>query len=178
MEIKVEKLTNERLLHEANEMTTGKESRMSLLGCYRAMHSNARTQIFWIRMYNIPLFVASHLVRHVHAQPYQRSKRLDRDPNAKDLGRNTPTDLALLVNAEEIVNISFKRLCTKASIETREIWEQGLHEISKVDPDLVKFCIKPCVANGGICREPKGCGFNRSEMCAKRIEEYRKLFVV
>lgn len=215
MEIKVEKLTDVRILHEANEMTTGKESCMSLLGCYRAMHSNARTQIFWIRMYDIPLFVASQFVRsHVGVQWYMRSKRTDRGgenfgmacecialnmeqcinndgcftdicerdirrirnfPNRFD--RYAPTDLGAIINAEAIMNMSHKRLCTMASFETREIWGKVLHEISKVDSDLVKFCVMPCVANGGICREPKGCGYNKSEMCAKQIGEYRKLFV-
>lgn len=176
MEIQVTKLTDISLLHEANSMTTGNPSNMSLFQCYRSLHSNARTQLFWIKMFDIPLFVASHLVRHVHAQPYQRSKRPDRDPIAQDLGRNTPTDLALLVNAEEIINISLKRLCFQASQETREIWQSVLQEIAKVDPDLPKFCVKPCVANGGICREPKSCRFNRSSLCTKAVEQYRLLF--
>lgn len=176
MKIEVQKLTGLELLRESNYMVTGKQSNMTLLQCYRALHSNARTQIFWIKMFDIKLSAASHFVRHVHAQPFQHSKRPDRDPNAKDLGRDTPTDLGLLVNAEEIVNISAKRLCQQAAAETREIWQKVLDEIAKVDPDLVKFCVKPCVACGGICREPKCCGYNKTELFQKQLTQYKTLF--
>ena len=174
-EVKVTKLTDIELLHKANSMTTGKESYMTLKQCYKAMHSNARTQLFWIEMHDIPLSVASHLVRHVHAQPYQRSKRPDRDPNAVDLGRNTPTDLGLLLNAEEIVNVSLKRLCNKASRETRDIWIKVLARLAEVDPDLYLFCQRPCVACG-LCREPKPCGYMASENYDKERINYLKLF--
>lgn len=42
------------------------------------MHSLCRTQLFYIEMFDIPSFVVGHLVRHVHAQPFVRSKRVDR----------------------------------------------------------------------------------------------------
>lgn len=175
MRIEVEKITNTDLLHEANSMTTGRPSKMSLRQCYRAMHSNMRTQLFWIKMFDIKLSAASHFVRHVHAQPFQRSKRPDRDPNAQDLGRNTPTDLGLLVNAEEIVNISEKRLCFQASTETREIWQKTLELIEEVDPDLVKFCKKPCVLQG-YCRESKPCGYMASDAYIFERKAYKNLF--
>lgn len=176
MKIEVKKITGQDLLHEANSMTTGRPSKMSLRQCYRAMHSNMRTQLFWIKMFDIKLSAASHFVRHIHAQPFQRSKRPDRDPNAQDLGRNTPTDLGLLVNAEEIVNISEKRLCFQASTETREIWQQVIAEVAKVDPDLAKHCVPQCMYRGGICPEPKGCGYNKTGLFNKALNEYKKLF--
>ena len=177
MKIEVKKITGQDLLHEANSMTTGRPSKMSLRQCYRAMHSNMRTQLFWIKMFDIKLSAASHFVRHIHAQPFQRSKRPDRDPNAQDLGRNTPTDLGLLVNAEEIVNISEKRLCFQASTETREIWQQVIAEVAKVDPHLAKHCVPQCMYRGGICPEPKGCGYNKTGLFNKALTEYKKLFI-
>lgn len=177
MKVEIEKLTGVDLLYEANSMTTGTKSNMTLKQCYRSLHSNARTQIFWIKMYDIPLSVASHLVRHTHAQPYQRSKRPDRDPKAVDLGRKTPTDLGLLLNAEEIINISKVRLCRKASEETREVWNYVVDEIAKIDPDLANHCHPTCVFRGGICPEPKSCGFNKTELFNKQLELYKKLFL-
>lgn len=91
--------------------------------------------------------------------------------------RYAPTDLACVINAEAIINMSHKRLCSKASKETREIWENVIALIEEIDPDLAKHCVKPCVASCGLCREPKGCGFNRTEVCGKLIEGYKKLFV-
>lgn len=91
--------------------------------------------------------------------------------------RYAPTSLMGDMNAEAIINMSKKRLCAKASKETREIWEQVIAELAKEDPDLALFCVKPCVFSGGICREHKGCGFNRTDLFQKQLNEYKKLFV-
>ena len=214
--IKVTKLTGIYLLRKANSFTTGRDSKMSLAKAYCYGHSPIRTQLFWIEMTDIPLFVASQFVRsHIGVQWYQRSKRTDRggedfrevceqlaieienndmltESEQRDVeqqvaveirklgdrfDRYAPTDLACIINAEAIINMSRKRLCAKASKETREIWENVIALIEEVDPDLAKHCVKPCVASCGLCREPKGCGFNKTEMCGKLIEGYKKLFV-
>ena len=79
MEINVTKLTDVDLLRKANSFTTGKDSKMTLDNAYKYGHSPIRTQLFWIELRNIPLFVASQLVRsHVGVQMFQRSKRTDR----------------------------------------------------------------------------------------------------
>lgn len=91
--------------------------------------------------------------------------------------RYAPTSLMGDMNAEAIINMSKKRLCTKASTETREIWQQVIAEVAKVDPDLALFCVKPCVFSGGICREHKGCGYNKTELFNKQLTEYKKLFI-
>ena len=79
MNIKITKLTNVDLLRKANSFTTGKESGMSLKTAYRTLHSPARTQLFTIEFEDIPLFVASQLVRSkVGVEWWQRSKRTDR----------------------------------------------------------------------------------------------------
>ena len=214
MNIKVRKLTGVELLRKANSFTTNKESKMSLLTAYRLKHSPIRTQIFWIEMRDIPLFVASQLVRsHVGIQCFQLSKRTDRGGASlveecagwveglervesgqnedvmemislvkeefktlpERFDRYTPTDLAMLINAEAIMNMSAKRLCAKASKETREIWQKTLELIEEVDPDLVKFCKKPCVLSG-VCRESKSCGYMASESYLTERRLYKNLF--
>lgn len=46
---------------------------------YKAEHSPTRTQIFWIECKNIPLFIATHLLRHhVGSVPFQLTCRDDR----------------------------------------------------------------------------------------------------
>lgn len=206
---KVIKLTGLDLLHRANSFTTGKESKMSLTTAYRYGHSPIRTQLFWIELTDIPLCVASQLVRsHVGVQFFQRSKRTDRGgedfskecadlffslenliicsspemdedetgkyadklseiqkriaelPNRFD--RYAPTDLAFIINAEALMNMAHKRLCTKASAETRAIMSLIRSEIAKddVDPDLAMNLVPQCVYRGGICPEPKSCGKN------------------
>ena len=76
--------------------------------------------------------------------------------------RYAPSSFAFDVNAEEIINISKARLCSKASKETREIWQQVLDLLEEVDPDLVKFCHTNCVWHN-FCRERKPCGYMASE---------------
>lgn len=93
-------------------------------------------------------------------------------PNRFD--RYAPTDLACLINAEAIINMSHKRRCMKASKETRKIWEQVLEHVKEVDPDLAKFCVKPCV-HKGFCSEPKPCGWCGGKWYGHEREEYLKL---
>lgn len=211
MNIKVLKLTDVSLLREANSFTTNKESKMSLLTAYRMKHSPIRTQIFWIKMEDIPLFVASQLVRsHVGIQCYQLSKRTDRGGNdfrkvCEDLAnglanafdmdcgnvteelcdkvndlsnhfdRYAPTNLAMLINSEAIMNMSAKRLCAKASAETRAIWQQTLDLIEEVDPDLVKLCKRPCILQG-YCKEAKPCGYMASDSYIFERKAFKNLF--
>lgn len=222
MNIKVTKLTNVDLLRKANSFTTGKESGMSLKTAYRTLHSPARTQLFTIEFEDIPLFVASQLVRSkVGVEWWQRSKRTDRggedfrvechdfgqrldivaenvdeglseadaDSLKQTLGemesevkqwpsrfdRYAPTDLMCLINAEAIINMSRKRLCTKASKETREIWQKVCELIEECDPDLYPHLVKPCVATG-VCREHKSCGYIKTMAFSRERENYKSLF--
>lgn len=89
--------------------------------------------------------------------------------------RYAPQSMALLLNAEEIINISRKRLCAKASAETREIWGEVIEKVSECDSDLAKHCVKPCV-HCGFCREAKPCGFTNTDAYEKEREDYLKLF--
>lgn len=89
--------------------------------------------------------------------------------------RYTPVDLACVINAEAIINMSRKRLCAKASAETREIWGKVVEEVRKCDPDLANHCVKPCVYCG-FCRESKPCGFMKTDAYEKQREDYLKLF--
>lgn len=84
--IEVEKMTDERLLHIANGFTSGKESKQSLKSAYRFGHSTIRTQIFLVRLYDIPQYVAYHFRTHFSLYPmapeeygWMKSKRVDRD---------------------------------------------------------------------------------------------------
>lgn len=222
MEITVKKLTDLDLLRRANEFTTGHESKMSLERAYFYGHSPIRTQILWVEMKGIPLFVASQLVRqHVGVQFFQRSKRVDRggedfryechdfgqqldliaehidsdltEQAAQELiesldemeaevkswttkfDRYAPTDLACIINAEALINMAHKRLCSKASAETRLVVHMIRNQISTVDPALARLMQPPCVAHGGICYEPNGCGFNTSDACYKIIASIKSL---
>ncbi len=66
-------------MREACEMTFLGKSEMTLRKMYACEHSPCRTQMFWIRLYNIPLFSSTQLIRHnIGSQPFQLSCRPDR----------------------------------------------------------------------------------------------------
>lgn len=78
-QVSVKKLTDQDLMREACEMTFLGKSGQSLMNMYKSEHSPARTQLFWITTKNIPLFIATHLLRHhVGSVPFQLTCRDDR----------------------------------------------------------------------------------------------------
>lgn len=78
--VSVRKLTDVELLREACASTFIGESHASLSQLYKAEHSPVRTQLFWITLKNIPLFVSTHLLRHhVGSVPFQLTCRDDRN---------------------------------------------------------------------------------------------------
>jgi hypothetical protein len=211
MEVKIKKLTDVDLLREAASFTSGNECHMSLKTAYRNQHSIIRTQLFWVEMTDIPLFVASQLVRsHIGLQFYQRSKRVDRGgldftrecqeirdtivsecmeddmPCAATVNRITelpkrydrmaPTDVAGIMNAEAIINMSHKRLCTKASPETRALWREVKLVMMDADPDLAVHMVPACFYRGGLCGEPRSCRYTDTEKGKLDFDFYKTLF--
>lgn len=228
--VKFKKLTNCDLLHKCAGYTTGKESSMSLATAYKNHHSIIRSQIFVVELTDIPLFVASQLVRsHVGVQFYQRSKRTDRGgedfrqtcdlysaiinaqtnniENALDdeefdveetaiepalhnlratanglanlpneFDRYAPTDLCFIINADALINMAHKRLCMKASKETREIMSSIVEAIQPIDPDLAKHLVPMCIYRGGLCGEPRSCQYPRTLDGYIALENYKSLF--
>lgn len=212
MTVRVTKLTDVELLREANASTTGHDSNMTLERAYRYGHSPIRTQQFWIVCKDIPLFVASQLVRsHVGVQPYQLSKRTDRGGAdfterckriadrlneiginggyydkriaasvreeilelPKEFDRYAPTDLSFIINAEALMNMAHKRLCSKASPETRKLMGMIKHEIEVVDPALARHLVPMCVYRGGICSEPNSCGYTDQGKGYEELMEFK-----
>lgn len=114
-------------------------------------------------------------------QPIDREEVVNIQTDVLDLtgkyDRYAPTSMALKLNAEEIINISKVRLCSKASEETRDVWSAVVEKIREIDPDLANHCQPTCVFRGGICPEPKTCGFNKTELFQKQLNQYKLNFV-
>lgn len=213
MDVKVIKLTDVNLLRRANSFTTHRESKMSLAKAYKLGHSPIRTQIFWVECREIPLYVASQLVRsHIGIQYFQLSKRPDRGGSdftevcrllaekidqltservarghhekiadeiealAEQYDRMAPTDVAFICNAEALMNMAHKRLCSKASSHTREVVKAIFDKVRDVDGELYPHLIPQCVYCGGICRESKPCGWIDSLNGQKYLQDYKALY--
>ena len=81
-------------------------------------HSPLRLLEFDIKMYGIPYWVSNHFVRHVHAQPFVSTSRPDitgSKVSRHDMRQDELVNLQLSLNAQEIINISKLRLCSKAA---------------------------------------------------------------
>lgn len=159
MRITVEKLTNERLLREANEFTMNhrRTSTQTLDSAYEHRHSPIRTQIFVVRMYGIPTATSVHLVRHaaVGQQHYVGSNRADLggDDNAN---RHTPVDHMMILNAQHLEEMAWDRLCRKSSEETQFVLKLIRQAVKEVDQELAKKMVPRCLFLNR-CIEAKPC---------------------
>ena len=126
----------------------------------KANHSPIRTLQFCFRLSNIPSWVATHLVRHVHATPFVKTQRTDRN-NGRDRGadrQDTPVDMCWYMNAEELITISHKRLCYQASPETREVVKAICDEVIKTNPEFNGLFVPNCEYMH-CCNEFSPCGY-------------------
>lgn len=111
-----------------------------------------------------PYWVSVHLCRHIHAQPYVKSQRNDRQ---SEYDRNkAPQDETVCMiwdmNAEELMIIANKRLCAQASPETREIVQKMCDLVQDRMPEFRGLLVPMCKYSGGVCHEMKPCGGNNN----------------
>ena len=126
----------------------------------RARHSPIRELKFVFYLTDIPYWVSTHLCRHIHAQPYVKTQRNDRQSNydRNSAPQNAPVDMMWSMNAEELITIANKRLCNQASLETRELVKMICKEVEKVCPEFNNELVPMCVRNGFVCHEIFPCG--------------------
>lgn len=132
-----------------------KEWKYSIL---KARHSPIRRLRFSVLFEDIPNWVAVHLVRHVHSQPYVKSQRNDRqsDYDRNKAPQNTPVNMIWDFNGEELMNIANKRLCKQAAKETREIIKDMCDKIIELDNIWTDFLVPMC-KYVGECKEMFPC---------------------
>ena len=160
MNITASKLTNPDLARMACQYTMHSHaaSSITMARLYAMEHSPIRTQLFAVEMVGIPNFVSVHFVRHkIGVEHYVQTMRVDR--GADELAnRLTPTNHLMIANAQALINMARKRLCYKASPETRETMEQIRTAIGGVDPALGNVMVPECYYRGFICHERAMCG--------------------
>ncbi len=159
MNITVTKLTDKSLVDRACSFTTGSSIEVkSLYKMYKSEHSPIRTQLFWIEMEDIPTFVSVHLVRHkIGVEHFVKSNRVDRG-GEENAGREAPVNHSMLINAQALINMARKRLCTQASLETRLVMQEIKTKLYEVDVALFRCLLPECQYRGGFCYEFKCCG--------------------
>lgn len=164
MEVVVKQITSWQRALDAARITIGKkplnkepsdEWKDKIL---TAEHSPIRLVEYDIYLYDIPSFVATHLVRHhVGCEKFVVTNREDRRKvKAEEINRLTPVDMLLTCNAQALINISRKRLCNCASKETRVVWEIVKEAIAEIDPIMAKHMVRECKYRG-FCPEITTC---------------------
>lgn len=106
----------------------------------------------------IPSWVSVHLARHIHAQPYIKSQRNDRQSNYDRNAARQDTEVCMIwdVNGEELQVIANKRLCMMAAQETREVVKAMCQLAEEVTPEYHGLLVPMCEYHGGKCHEMNG----------------------
>ena len=124
----------------------------------KARHSPIRRLRFSFLLEDIPSWVSVHLVRHIHAQPYVKSQRNDRQSkyDREKAPQDSPVTMIWDMNAEEFMVIANKRLCNQASDKTRLVVRMMCDAALKTNPEFKDFLVPMC-KYVGECKEMFPC---------------------
>jgi hypothetical protein len=168
--IEITELTPKELMLEAAAFTTqtpDKIPNIDFKKLYLSEHSPIRARLFWVKMYDIPSFVSTHIVRHgIGVQHYIKTGREDRGGlPPEETTRMSLVNHAMLINAQALINMSRKRLCNKAHARTRKVMWDIKIAMENLDPDLASVMVPDCIYRGNNCVELKSC---RSKFAGNR----------
>lgn len=140
-------------------------------------HSPIRLVEYDISIDSIRQWVTVHLVRHwLGFIPFVHSQREDRrklDCSRDELPQGSLNDMDVSANAQALINVSRRRLCSTASKETREAWQKVKESIAEIDPIMASKMVRECVYRG-FCTQGHACNYSKTEAFQKELEEYRK----
>lgn len=125
----------------------------------KARHSPIRRLMFSFYI-ECSYWVSVHLVRHIHAQPYVKSQRNDRQTEYdRNVARqDMPVSMIWDMDGEELLVIANKRLCQKSSLETRAVVQEMCRLVVEACPEFDGLLVPMCEYHGGVCHEMKPCG--------------------
>ena len=123
-----------------------------------AEHSPIRDIIIKWRWVNMPHWVTVHWVRHKW-EKFVRTQRSDRTgiPREK-LPQDEPQTFVGEANVQHLIDTYRKRLCFKASPETRRYAEDFKTTLRAIQPEISDVLVPNCVYRCG-CPEMDGCGY-------------------
>jgi hypothetical protein len=130
-------------------------------------HSPIRSFIVRIKWKGISRRVAMHLVRHVHSLPFVSSTRPDRFPGHKD---DEVVDMIQDFNAQALIDMARKRLCTLAYRDTRQVVEDVKYylmtyanpsdnELELAVRSLGRCMVPNCIYRSGCPEGRNSCSF-------------------
>ena len=152
-----------------------------------AEHSPIRLIEYEWTWSDIMQWVTTHLVRHhegcekfVHSQRGDRRAILEEyNVSSRDeLPQGATNDMDMTANAQALISISRKRLCSCASKETREAWKQVKEEVRKVDPVMADKMVPECIYRGFCPEFMNPCGYANTEKYKQDLEDTEILITI
>ena len=149
-----------------------------------AEHSPIRLIEYEWTWSDIMQWVTTHLVRHhegcekfVHSQRGDRRAILDEYnvSSRNELPQGATNDMDMTANAQALISISRKRLCSCASKETREAWKQVQDAIREVDPVMADKMVPECIYRGFCPEFMNPCGYVNTEKYQQDLKRYRSI---
>ena len=122
------------------------------------------------------------MVRHhegcekfVHSQRGDRRAVLEEYgvSSRDELPQGALNDMDMTANAQALINISRRRLCNCASVETREAWRQVIDELRKDDPVLAGKCVRECIYRGFCPEWMSSCRYSETLDYKLALARYR-----
>ncbi len=119
-------------------------------------HSPIRLLKFRFRFENMKSWVATHLSRHSW-ECFISTQRSDRTGvNRDELPQGQLVNFEGEMNVQHLIDTGRKRLCQKASPETRDAMLKLKNEISNIDYDIARAIVPNCIYRMG-CPEFEPC---------------------
>lgn len=124
-----------------------------------ARHSPIRRLRFSFDFENLPSYVSVHLARHIHAQPYIKSQRNDRqqDYDRTKAPQGAPVNMIWDITGEELLIIANKRLCNQADPVTQAVVLRMCRLVAEKCPEYKPHLVPMCKYHGGKCHEMFPC---------------------
>jgi len=173
MNIEVTKLTTPDLMKEFAELTVDRELKEpNMKSWYKSAHSPIRTQIFKIIMKDIPSFASTHFVRH-SAVWQLHCVKTNRDDRWWDelANRETPVNHWMILNAEHLIDMAKKRLCTQAHPKVIKIMNEIKEKVRLVDSDLADAMVVDCISKW-TCKEFFPCNYVNTPKAQQERAKY------
>ncbi len=106
-----------------------------------AEHSPVRLLIFRWKWTDLKYWVSVHFVRHkIGIEHFVSTQRTDRKGTDREVKpQSSLVSHECIANAQAIINISRKRLCRQASVETIEAWQKFLGALKEHEPSIFRF---------------------------------------
>lgn len=137
-----------------------------------AGHSPIRELWFGIKM-QIPSYISTHFVRHhIGVNHYVQTQRNDRQSNydRTKATQGTIVSHVMSINAQELIFMAHKRLCSQAAAETRVVMQEICRQVEELNPEFIGLLVPECVYRNGKCTEFYPCGCAEALLNANKIK--------